>query len=150
MTVRTFVGFVADFPSQRKEDEPPGRELAQFIYASLVRAGFNTTRPENRGDYAWDMVTRQDGLEIVTIVGLVGDLESDPPRQWLITNDCHIPFFRKLLGQGQEWRARRERLLRRFCEAIHQSMSDDRRFSAIYWYWADTFDQAGDQPGEEP
>lgn len=41
MAVRNFVGFVADFPTERKGDDPPGGELAAFRQAYVgVKRGY--------------------------------------------------------------------------------------------------------------
>ncbi len=149
MAVRTFVGFVADFPSDRKDDIPPGEELANFIQSVLSNSGFHSKKPNNREGWAWEIHTKDGDTEILTIVGLVDDMESDPPRQWLITNDCDISLLKKLFAK-KRFMVKREDLLRRFCETIHNTILKDSRFSHVYWYFKKSFDQAGDKPALEP
>ena len=113
-------------------------------------AGFATTDLQEREGLAWEMYTREGDLEIMTIVGLVDDFESDPPRQWLITNDCEIPFAKRILGKGKALQKKREVFLRSFCEIIHNTISGDDRFSHVNWYLRETFDQPGDLGAEKP
>ena len=80
-----------------------------------------------------------------TAVGLVDDIECDPPRQWLITNDCTLSLFQKLFG-GSAARDRRENLLREICTAMHSAFSADQRFEHVVWYNSDTFDGPNDVP----
>ena len=102
-------------------------------------AGFATTDLQEREGLAWEMYTREGDLEIMTIVGLVDDFESDPPRQWLITNDCEIPFAKRILGKGKALQKKREVFLRSFCEIIHNTISGDDRFSHVNWYLRETW-----------
>ncbi|MCA2949054.1 MAG: hypothetical protein ACK5EU_16735 [Pseudanabaena sp.] len=150
MSVRTIVGFVADFSTEPIGNDPSGKELAAFVAQRLKDAGFAVEAPNNREDWAWDFYTKDDELKIQTIVGLVDDMDSDPPRQWLITNDCcELGFFQRLFGTNH-LAEKRKQMLRRICEALHQIISADSRFSHIVWYDEDTFDNPDDQPGASP
>ncbi len=149
MSVRSFVGFVADFPTQHNGLDPPGKELADLIAHRLADAGFAVDGPGDREGWAWECYTKDDQLEIITIVGFVDDMELDPPRQWLITNYCELGFLRRLFG-GKLLEEKRCRFLRRFCEAMHQFITCDDRFSGVVWYNKETFDRPGDQPGATP
>lgn len=94
MALRTFVQFVASFPTDRADDDAPaGEELARFVVAQLKSNGFDVRGPEEREGWAWDITSTVDGVVIDTIVGLVDDMESVPPRQWLVTNDAGIFRF---------------------------------------------------------
>lgn len=150
MSVRTIVGFVADFPTEPIGNDPPGQELAAFVAQGLKDAGFAVEAPGDREGWAWDFYTKDEALEIQSIVGLVDDMDSDPPRQWLITNDCcNQGFLQRLFGTNQP-SEQRQQMLRRFCDALHQIISADSRFSHIAWYNEDTFDKLDDQPGASP
>lgn len=149
MPLHTFVGFVADFPAEPTEEQPAGKELAEYVHSRLREAGFDATEPEEREAWAWDMCTREGGIFIETIVGLVDNMESTPPRQWLITNDAPIPFTRRIFG-NKAYLDEREAVLRCFCETIHTAMNSDSRFSHILWYNEQTFDQQGDIPSDKP
>lgn len=149
MTLHTIVGFVGDFPVRDDGVEPAGKELAEFVHAQLTKAGLRTSVPQIREGWAWDMYTRDGDRQAMTIVGLVDDMDGNPPRQWLITNDCSIPLFKRLFGKG-EFEAKRETLLKHLCETLHTSMSSDARFSHVTWYKKDTFDKPGDVPSSKP
>lgn len=148
MSLRTIVGFVADFPTN-SNDDPPGQELAAFVAQRLSDAGFAVDGPRDREGWAWDFYTKEDELEIMSIVGLVDDMDSDPPRQWLVTNDCELGFFKRLFG-AKGLAEKREQLLRKFCDKLHQIISADSRFSHIAWYNKETFDKPDDTPGTSP
>ncbi len=149
MSVRTYVGFVADFPTEPIGNDPSGQELAAFVVQRLRDAGFAVEAPGDREGWAWDFYTKYDELEIQSIVGLVDDMESQPPRQWLITNDCEPGLFQRLFS-GNRLAEKRKLLRRRFCDSLHQIMSADSRFSHIVWYNKDTFDKPDDQPAASP
>lgn len=147
--LHTIVGFVADFPVKNDGVEPAGKELAQFVHAQLTKIGLATSLPENHEGWAWEMVTRDGDLEVVSIVGLVDDMQGTPPRQWLVTNDCGVPLLKKLFGRA-DFEVKRESLLRRLCEALHAGMRGDSRFSHVTWYDQHTFDKPGDVPSDKP
>jgi len=149
MTLHSLVGFVAGFPMRNDGVEPAGKELAEFVHAHLAKAGFATSAPANREDWAWEMYTRDGKLTNETIVGRVDDMTSTPPRQWLITNDCPRNVSRWLFRKA-EFLVEREKFLRRFCEAIDQAMKADSRFSHISWYDPETFDKPGDVASDRP
>jgi hypothetical protein len=150
MPVRTIAGFVAAFPSEREaDDSPPGRFLAEFIATQLRTEGFSLLGPSERQGWAWDISATVDGIVISSIVGLVDDTESTPPRQWLITNDPIVSIWSCLFG-SQTQRDQRELAMRRYCEIIHKNMASDDRFSHILWYNKETFDRPGDFPGTTP
>ena len=148
-TVRPYVGFVADFPSEQAAGKPAGEELASFLHDALAERGIHTTPLENRDDFAWEM--RWDGadVEVTTLLGFVGDMDSDPPRQWLVTNDAHLPLLRRLLG-GRALRAAGREAVRRMVEALHEILASDGRFEHVLWHRAETFDQPGDEPATAP
>lgn len=150
MPVRTIAGFVAAFPSEREaDDSPPGRFLAEFIATQLRTEGFNLLGPTERQGWAWDISATVDGIVMNSIVGLVDDTESTPPRQWLITNDHIVGIWSGLFG-SQAQRDQRKLAMRRYCEIIHKTMASDDRFSHILWYNKDTIDRPGDSPGTTP
>lgn len=150
MTLRTFVGFVAAFPTDRGAgDLPAGQLLADFLAAQLKSAGIETLGPYDREGWAWDISANVDSTPIATIVGLVDDMDSAPPRQWLITNDATVDIWSRLFA----FRTKREQTelsIRRYCEAIHAILVSDERFSHILWYHKATFDRPGDKPGPSP
>jgi hypothetical protein len=80
MAVETHVGFVADFPSDYDGGPPAGLELATFISQQLRDRGFDTEAPADHEGWSWEFVTVDSEFRVYTIVGLVGDMESDPPR----------------------------------------------------------------------
>lgn len=149
MSVRTIVGFVADFPVESSEDDPPGYELADFVVQRLRETGFAASELDDREGWAWDFRTTKDQLDIVSVVGLVDDMDTMPPRQWLITNDCELGFLQRIFG-AKDLAEKRERFLRGFCLSLHQIISADSRFSHIMWYDKDTFDKPEDDPGATP
>jgi hypothetical protein len=148
-SLHTIVGFVADFPMRNDGVEPAGKELAHFVHVQLRKIGLTTSSPEDREGWAWDMTTRDGELEVLSIVGLVDDMEANPPRQWLVTNDCPVPLLKRFFGKS-EFEAKREALLRRLCEGLHTAMGSDSRFTHITWYNAYTFDKPGDVPTDRP
>jgi len=148
MSVRTFVGFVADFPTENNDFAAPGKELAAFVSKGLKDAGFTVDEPCDNG-WAWDFSTKDGKLEIMSIVALVDDKDSIPPRQWLITNYCELGFFQRLFG-AKTLAETREHFLRKFCDNLHQIISADSRFSHIVWYDEETFDKPNDQLGATP
>jgi hypothetical protein len=148
VTIKSYVGFVADFP-QDYADGPPGKELADHIYSILVNAGINTETPEEREGWAWEFDSKRSDMTVHSIVGFVGDIESTPPRQWLITNDCSVPFMKRIFG-GSTILRKRDEALRDICMAIHEAIAADERFSHIVWYNPKTFDQPDDIPGNAP
>lgn len=149
MSLRSFVGFVAEFPAEHDDIDPPGKELAAFVAARLRNAGFDVTEPTDREGWAWDFDITHDRLKIISIVGLVDDMNSDPPRQWLITNDCQLGFFSRVFG-GQALAHKRDRFLRELCDALHEIISTDTRFSHIAWYNKETFDKESDVSSDSP
>jgi len=78
-------------------------------------------------------VTRSAKFQVYTIVGFVDDTESDPPRQWLITNDSKPDIFKRLFG-GNSVVREHEEFLTTFCNRLHQIIDSDDRFSHIVWY----------------
>ena len=149
MSVKTYVGFVADFPAEPNGDNPPGQELAAFVAQRLKNAAFAVDDLGDRDGWAWDLCTKDDELEIMSVVGLVDDMDDNPPRQWLITNDCELGLFKRFLG-AKGLAEKREQFLRNFCNNLHQIISADARFSHIVWYNKETFDKPDDQPGDTP
>ncbi|MBC7855161.1 MAG: hypothetical protein IAF94_17150 [Pirellulaceae bacterium] len=148
--VKSIVSFVASFPQEYTDDgAPPGEELANFIASSVRQSGLASGVPDERGGWAWEFVTKDDGAEVFSIVGLVDDMDLKPPRQWLITISVNSGFFSRLFG-GSGAAAKREKLLRIVCEAIHKRIQSDDRFSEVRWYSDKTFDQPDDQPGLMP
>ena len=115
MTVRTYVGFVAAFPDEYDGGAPAGIELAEFISTQLNNRGFDTDSPTERGGYAWEFGSDVSEYKIWTIVGLVGDLDSNPPRQWLIMNDSKPGLFKRLF-RGKQAVDEHQKSLRHFCE----------------------------------
>jgi hypothetical protein len=150
MPLRTIVGFVAAFPLDREADDAPaGRSLAEFIATKLKLAGFRLLGPNERQGWAWDISATVDEITVDTIVGLVDNMESTPPRQWLITNDHTVGVWNRLFGSRAQ-RSQRELSIRRYCEAIYKIIASDDRFSHILWYNKETFDRPGDSPGIAP
>lgn len=150
MKLRTYVGFVADFPTDRGEDDSPaGKELADFVATRLRNGGIDVKGPEEHEGWAWDLTANSDGTRIDTIVGLVDDWTPTPPRQWLITNDSEVGFWNRIFG-SKERVDQREAALRQYCEVLHAALIGDRRFSQILWYNKDTFDKPGDEPAASP
>lgn len=150
MTPRTIVAFVADFPTDRGEDDSPAaRELAGFVVAQLRNAGIDVRGPEELEGWAWGITASLNGTPVNTIVSLVDDMESTPPRQWLITNDSELSLWSRMFGSSGR-RHQREISLRRYCETLHAALTADPRFSDILWYNKETFDKTGDQPGLSP
>ena len=149
MSVRTYVSFATDFPTELNGFGPAGRELADFVTRRLREAGFAACDPEDRGGWAWEFFTRCDELEIMSIVGFVDDMDADPPRQWLITNDCELGFFERLFGTNAA-ADKREQFLRDFCVNLHRILTADSRFTHIAWYKKETFDKPDDQPHASP
>jgi len=150
MKLRTIVGFVAAFRSERESDDSPaGRSLVEFVATQLGNAGFNLLGSDERQGWAWDISATVDGVTIDTIVGLVDDMESTPPRLWLITSDQRANLWNRLFD-SRDKRDRRDLSIRRYCESIHKAMVADDRFSHIVWYNKDTFDKPGDSPGTSP
>jgi len=149
MPVKTFVGCVADFPSERNEHVPAGRELAEFLTHRLVENGFASEPPNSDGGWAWQFDTFESDRRILTTVGLVGDFESEPPRQWLIANELGVRIFKRLWG-GKSYSDKNEIFLKRLCENIHEIISSDARFSHVVWYDRDTLDKPNDLPAKRP
>jgi hypothetical protein len=129
--VRTLVSFEADFPTS---GEPPGRELAAFVAEALRAAGLTSEAPSEREGWAWDIISRADGVTIESIVGF----SDDPPRQWQVHTHAHLPFWKRL---SREANARREETLGQWTAAIHQAVTADPRFRSIRWYEQRQFDQ---------
>jgi hypothetical protein len=135
--LRTIVGFVASFPVA---DEPPiGGELAAFVRAALSAGGLFASAPEDL-DWAWEITTPADGLAARTLVGHVGDMDSDPPRQWLVSTSCAIPLLQRLVGRARR-EVVRDRLLRRIQAALDAAMRVSPRFSHVTWYDEASFDR---------
>ena len=150
MPLRTFVAFVAEFPTDRGvDDSPAGRQLARFVSAQLKNAGIDVREPEEHAGWAWDITANVDGTSIDTIVGLVDDMDSIPPRQWLITNDSELSLWSRMFASSGR-RHQRELALRRYCEALHAALTADPRFSHLVWYNKETFDRPLDEPGSSP
>jgi hypothetical protein len=150
MTLRTVVGFVADFPIDHgADDSAPGRLLADFLAAQLKSSGIETVGPYEREGWAWDISANVDGIPIVTIVGLVGDMDSTPPRQWLVTNEASFGIWSRLFCSRTK-REQAEVSLRRYCEALHAILVSDDSFSHLLWYDIETFDRPGDKPEPMP
>lgn len=150
MALRTFVAFVANFPSDRSEDNAPaGRELASFVATELRNAGIDVRGPEEREGWAWDISASVNETPINTIVGLVDDMDSSPPRQWLITNDSELSLWNRLFDSRGR-RHQREMALRQYCETLDAALKADSRFSHILWYNKDTFDKPDEESGLSP
>ena len=153
--LHTIVGFIADFPAKAYGPEhgvePAGKELSVFLHSELNKAGFTVAAPEDYEGWAWDICVRDGAAEVTTRVGLVDDMNTSPPRQWLVTNDGYTirPFLKRLFG-GAEKTADHEPLLRRVCNVLHTAMANDARFSHLKWYDAQTFDKPGDVPTDKP
>ena len=150
MSLKTYVGFVADFPSDRGDDDSPaGKKLADFVASQLKNAGIDVRGPEERDGWAWELTSQIDSTAIDTIVGLVDDMNTIPPRQWLITNDSNLTVWQRLFGT-HSFREQCEKAMRRYCETLHRSLAPDPRFSHLLWYNKATFDKPGDEPGDSP
>lgn len=150
-TPNCFVGLVADFPTERDEEgEAPGKELTEFTRSAFKDGGFEVTEAWDNGGWSWqfDFSTRE-GARITTTIGFVDDMESNPPRQWLVTNDISLPFFKKLFG-GAALKESASAILKKYCEALHGKISSDSRFKHVLWYDPQTFDQPGDEPTQHP
>ena len=148
MAVKTYVGFKADFPEDDGPEEggrPGGKELVDFVVDALRKGGFEPQDPSNREGWAWDFETRQGEFSNLSILGHVGDED----RQWLITNDCKLPFFKVLFGRKEAMESR-NKFLNKFCNTIHEAFSADARFTLIKWYDEKTFDKPGDEPSDRP
>ena len=149
MAPKTYVGFVAEFPDDHDGGAPAGFELAEFVSNQLRNLGYSVESPCDNEGWSWEFVTKSTKFQVYTIVGLVGDTESDPPRQWLITNDSKPGIFKRLFG-GNSVVREHEEFLTAFCEQIHLIIDSDDRFSHIAWYDSKTFDQLNDQPSSTP
>ncbi|SFH94672.1 hypothetical protein [Planctomicrobium piriforme] len=150
MALRTYVGFVAHFPVDiSRDDEPPGKELANFVATLLKGAGIRAHGPDEPEGWAWNIFAGIDGITVDTLVGLVDDLDATPPRQWLITNDSDLSIWNRLFG-SRDARLEHENALRRYCEILHAAFTADPRFSHIRWYDKKTFDKPDDEPGASP
>ncbi|MDP1559817.1 MAG: hypothetical protein Q8M16_00285 [Pirellulaceae bacterium] len=115
----------------------------------LKDAGIDVRGPKEREGWAWGITADVDGIAIDTVVGLVDDMESVPPRQWLLTTDSPIAFWNRMFA-SKAVKRNRERSLRRYCEILHHSFMSEPRFSNVLWYDKDTFDKPGDIPAAIP
>jgi hypothetical protein len=145
--LHTIVGCVAEFPIS--DGPTPGEELAHFLHARLTQAGLSPSEPFEQEGWAWEMFTVEGEVAVRTLVGFVGDMESQPPRQWLVTNTCEVPFLKRWFGRA-DFERKREALLRRLCDSLHATLRADSRFSQVHWYDERTFDGAGDVPSDAP
>ncbi len=124
MTLRTFVSFEADFPT---DGSPAGRELAEFVAHVLRSDGQAISGPTNREDWAWDIRCKVDKTVLNSIVGF----SDDGPRQWQIHTHRHRPVLQRFFGGGN---ASQEKLLGSYCSKIHNAIKHDSRFRNIRWY----------------
>ena len=137
MTVRTFVSFEVDelaFPAGG-ERIPPGRELAEFVSHALRRAGVNHDGPVERESWAWELRAIDGDVRVECIVGLT----DDPPMQWHIHTYGYVPALRRWFSRDAS--THRERVLTRWCEAIHDSLMRDGRIRNIRWYDQTSFER---------
>ncbi|MDB6024420.1 MAG: hypothetical protein JWM68_643 [Verrucomicrobiales bacterium] len=154
--LHTIVGFFADFPVTQQAVEPAGKELATFFYQELLKAGFVASAPEDYEGWAWDICTSDGAAHVTTRVGLVDDMDTAPPRQWLVTNEGSTmrPLLKRLFGGDNFNKAladeKQEMLLRRVCETLHTVTKRESRFSHLTWYNERTFDKPGDVPNDKP
>jgi hypothetical protein len=80
--VKSTVSFVARFPDKRTADgAPPGEELANLIVSFVRQSGLMCGELDETGGMAWQFVTKDGGMGIVSVLGLVEDMEATPPRQ---------------------------------------------------------------------
>ena len=149
MAPKTYVGFVAEFPDDYDGGDPAGFELAEFVSSELRSLGYSVESPFDNEGWSWEFVTKSAKLQVYTIVGFVGDTESEPPRQWLITNDSKPGILKRLVG-GNSIVMEHEEFLTTFCNQMHRIIDSDDRFSHIAWYNSNTFDQPNDQPSSKP
>lgn len=120
--------------------QPPGGELAEFVVSALRDSRIQVEGPDNREDWAWDIVGHVSGKEICCVLGAV----DDGPRQWLVITHA----WAGVLG----W-LRRESTLEphlAFCRALDRVLKQDSRFRSIRWYSPEEWDGPGDSWGTTP
>ncbi|WP_428241669.1 hypothetical protein [Gynuella sp.] len=132
--MRTFVSFESDFSCEDSIEHPKGQELARYLYNGLRESGFQVREPQNREDWAWDILLLKDGYQIESILGYV----NDSPIQWLVTTHLHFSIWKKLFAGSVKNHAENE--LQSYCCTIHRLLSND-RFRFIRWYNQEEFDQ---------
>lgn len=138
--MRTFVSFMADFPT---DSQPPGRELADFIALALDSAAEQHHAVTEREGWAWELAADRGKATIESIVGLV----DDPPVQWLITTHGHLGTLARF---SRSARNERDAALLRWCQAVHTAISADDRFSEVRWYSPSDFDRSPDKWATTP
>lgn len=132
--MNTIVSFQSSFEIRGKNGDPPGQELASFLFEGLRNSNIQICDLKNREDWGWDFRTEQNTFQIESIVGYVGD----PPVQWLVTNHLHLSRWRSVFS-GSSVRSQADSYLQFYCFAIHELLSDE-RFSSIRWYTQENYD----------
>jgi hypothetical protein len=137
---RTRVSFEAPgqtFPVDRNEsDDPPGREIAELVSASLRSNGIEHQGPEERGGWAWDLHASSEHASVECIVGLV----DDSPIQWLIVTDIN-PRGRFRRRARDETEAAAASLGDAWVRSIEEVCSGPHGWTNVRWYYKEDFDR---------
>lgn len=134
--MKTFVSFESDFPCKENIEFPCGQELAQYFSDGLKKSGFQVVGPNNREDWAWDLLLNKKGYQIESIIGYV----NDSSIQWLITTYLHLPFWKNIPFLNTK-NDQSTNDLQNFCKVIDELLSNN-HFSKVRWYDQESFDKS--------
>ena len=136
-TIVTFEAPQTTFPvAPGTEGEPAGREVAQFVSSALREAGVPHRGPEDRGGWAWQLVSDGEHGSVECIVGLV----DDAPRQWQIVTD--VRARRRLLRSSRaEAEAASARARDQVIAAVNDAIGSRPGITSVRWYDQDDFDR---------
>ena len=120
ISLPTLLEFDADFPTSSRDDDPPGKRLAQFLVASLGALGLHATKPELHSTYGWAFCATHENVTVWCMLQL-----SD---NWILTVKPTMFFFHWLL------RRRPRDQIKSIHEQIEGILRDDERVDGIRRY----------------
>jgi hypothetical protein len=131
MALRTFVSFEASAP---KDEQPPGRQLADSLARGLTEAGLDVYGPDEHEGWAWALGRRLEGGDVFSLVGLT----DDPPMEWQVHSYARRTRPKLLGGIRTE---QLDQDMRAWCEAIHAVLMKVPGIRSVRWYERETFER---------
>jgi len=122
--MRHILTFKTTFQESSEYEHPKGYSICKFLQMELEKAGFNVHTLENYQDIAWSVDCDINSKRIFFFVGYLGTKITD----WQLIVCSDIGFWGRLWGNRDE----DERI--ELAKAIHEILSNDRRFRDLKWF----------------
>jgi hypothetical protein len=119
--IRSHASFQGDFPKERTENEPAGREIADLLSSQLPGKGLLVHRRDST-EYSHTLHIRAGKSRFYAEIGLVDDGD----REWLVFVEPAVRWLFRIVGVSSTHR--------RALEAVHEILANDSRISQLRWY----------------